>query len=338
MVCSEGKFFTAVPFRNAFPEERQEVMTMRSCISSGMQQSIARLGLLAIIALASSPIAIDAAKAQAIALAVNGDPITNIDIEERMKLLRAIHKPASRDAAVESMIADRLEYHEASHYGVTIKDNEIGEQVQTDAARMKTTPQALLGEIERAGVQKDHYIGYFKSELGFAVLVKALNKGVEASEVQVRAEMAKSGGKSSITEYTIRQVVFTLDPGDNPAVIGERAKQAEALRGKFSSCTTGLAYAKTLPGVAIREPLTRSSTSLSAPLKELLDKTPLGHLTPPSRSGSGLEMVAVCDRGAAKDDTELRKSISDRLLQAHIDEDAKARLKDMRARAVIEKR
>ncbi len=311
---------------------------MRSCFSPALRHGLVRLGLLAVLVAAAAPIALDHAKAQAIALAVNGDPITNIDIEQRMKLLRALHRPAGRDAAVESMISDRLMYHEASHYGVTIKDNEIGEQVSTDANKMKTTPAALLAEIEHAGVQRDHFIGYFKSELGFAVLVKALNKGVEASEVQVRAELAKGGGKSAVTDYTIRQVVFTLSPEDSPATIGERAKQAEALRAKFSSCPAGLAYAKTLQGVAVREPLTRSSTSLSVPLKELLDKTPLGHLTPPSRSASGLEMVAVCDKAAAKDDTELRKTISDRLLQAHIDEDAKARLKDMRSRAVIEKR
>jgi peptidyl-prolyl cis-trans isomerase SurA len=313
-------------------------MTMRSCFSSAARRGIIRLALLAILVAAGAPIAFDHAEAQAIALAVNGDPITNIDIEQRMKLLRAIHRPATRDAAIESMIGDRLAYREVSHYGVTIKDSEIGEQVTTDAAKMKITPQALLAEIERAGVQKDHYIGFFKSELGFTVLVKAMNKGVEASEVQVRAELAKAGGKSSITQYTIRQVVFTLNPGDSPAAIGERAKQAEALRARFANCTSGLAYAKTLQGVAVREPLTRSSTSLSVQLKEILDKTPLGHLTPPSRSSSGLEMVAVCERGAAKDDTELRKTIADRILQAHFDADAATRLKDLRSRAIIEKR
>ena len=168
--------------------------------------------------------------------------------------------------------------------------------------------------------------------------MKALNKGVEASEVAVRAELAKGGGKSALTQYTIRQVVFTLNAGDSPVTVNARAKEAEALRGKFASCPAGIAYAKTLDGVAVREPLTRSSTSLSAPLKELLDKTPLGHLTPPSRSGSGIEMVAVCERGAPKDDTELRKTISDRLLQAHYDQEAIVRLKEMRQRAVIEKR
>lgn len=301
-------------------------------------RGITRLGVLAGLAAAALALPCGAARAQAIVLVVNGDPITTLDVEQRTKLLRAIRRPATREAAIESMVTDRLELREAGHYGVNIKDNEIGEQVNTDAAKMKTTPQALLADMAKAGVQQAHLIGYFKAQLGFAVLVKALNKGVEASEVAVRAELAKSGGKASISDYTIRQVVFTLEPGESPASVNEKAKRAEALRARFADCSAGLADAKALPGVAVREPLTRSSTSMSAPLRALLEKTPVGHLTPPSRSPSGLEMVAVCDRRAAKDDSDLRKSISDRLLQSHYDEDAAKRLKDLRARAVIDKR
>jgi peptidyl-prolyl cis-trans isomerase SurA len=280
----------------------------------------------------------DAARAQAIALVVNGDPVTTIDVDQRMKLLRVLHQPASREAALESMIIDRLKYREASHYGITINDNEIGEAVNLDAARLKTSAQQLLNEIQSAGVQKDHFLAYFKAELGFYVLVKALNKGVEASEVAVRAELAKSGGKNSITLYTVRQIVFTLSASDGPGVIAARVKEAEALRGRFSNCRDGIAYAKTLPGVAVREEFSRTSTSIPAPLKELLDKTPIGHLTPPSRTASGIELIAICERGPPKDDTDIRKTISDRLIQAHIDEDMTARIKELRSRAIIEKR
>ena len=298
---------------------------------------LVRTSVLAVVLGAAMPTLMAPARAQVIALAVNGDPITTVDLEQRMKLLRALRKPATRDAAVESMIADRLKMREAVRYGVTIKDNEIGEGVTTIAGKMKISPQQLLADIQRNGVEKDHFVGFFKSELGFDILVKALNKGVEASEVAVRAELAKGGGKASVTEYKMRQVVLTLNPSDGEAAIAARAKEAESLRSHFTNCASGLPYARSLQGVAVREPLTRTSTSLSGPLRELLDKTPVGHLTPPSRSASGLEMVAICERGAPKDDTELRKAISDRLLQAHIDEDAAARLKDMRARAVIDK-
>lgn len=300
--------------------------------------SVLRVGMLAVFAAGIVVMPHGTAQAQAIALVVNGDPVTTVDVEQRMKLLHVLRQPASREAALESMIIDRLKYREASHYGISVNDNEIGEALNLDAARLKIPAQQLLNEIQAAGIQKDHFTGYFKAELGFYVLVKALNKGVEASEVAVRAELAKSGGKNSITLYTVRQVVFTLSATDGPAVIAARAKEAEALRGRFSNCHDGLEYAKTLPGVAVREQFSRTSTTIPAPLKELLDKTPIGHLTPPSRTPTGIELIAICERGPPKDDTDIRKTISDRLVQAHIDQDMIARIKDLRSRAIVEKR
>ena len=228
---------------------------------------------------------IDTARAQAIALSVNGDPVTTVDLEQRMKLLRAFHKPATRDAAVESMIEDRLKAHEGSRFGIAIKDDEIGEQVQSDAKKLKISAQQLMTDIGKAGVNPDHARAHFKAELAYSVLVRALNRGVEASEIQVRQEMAKEKGKSSIVSYTIRQVVFTVNPGGGVAALTNSVKEAEALRGKFNSCETGIPYAKTLPGVAVREKLTRTSAQLGDGIKDVLDKTP-------ARSSDGAQPVA----------------------------------------------
>lgn len=277
----------------------------------------------------------DRARAQAIEVSVNGDPITSVDIEQREKLLRAIHKPAGRDAAIESMISDRLRAHEAARFGIVLKDDEIGEQVQSDAKKLKVSPQQLFADIQKAGVSPDHMRAHFKAELGYLILVKALNKGVEASEVAVRSELAKEKGKNRVTSYTIRQVVFTLNPGDGPEMLQASAKQAEALRAKFSSCDTGIPYAKSLPGVAVREPLTRSSSQLGDQIKDLLDKTPVGHLTQPSRSANGIELIAVCSKGAPANDDDLRKEISDRLLAEHMDHEMAIKYQEMRSHAVI---
>ena len=275
------------------------------------------------------------ASAQAIVLSVNGDPITSIDLEERMKILRAMRRPASIEAAKESMIEDRLKAKEASRFGVAIKDNEIGEVVQQTAKRLKVTPQGLLESMTRSGASQEHIRNYFKAQYAFSILIRALNKGVEASEVAVRGELAKERTKGSITSYTIRQIVFTLNPGDPPAVIESSVKQAQALRTRFTSCETGIPYAKTLPSVAIREKLTRTSTQLGDQIKDVLDKTPIGHLTQPTRSPNGIELVAVCNRTAATDDDELRRTISERLLAQHFAQEESEKYKDLRSHAVI---
>ncbi len=276
--------------------------------------------------------------AQSIISSINGDPITNIDIEERMKLLRVLHKPATREAAVESLYTDRLEIREAGKYGVNLKDADISEEIVQVAKEMKVQPQVLVAEIQHAGVTEEHFKTHFRADYSFNLLVQALNKGVEASEEQVRAELAKQGGKAaSGLEYTIRQVIFAVPNTATVAALNERGHEAEQLRTRFVDCESGVPLARAISDVTVRDPLTKTAIELNEGLRQLLDKTPTGHLTPPQRSSSGIEMIAICNKGAPKDDTAARTAISQKLLAAHIAADAERRLKEMRSKAVIVK-
>lgn len=296
--------------------------------------SASAFGLLAAtLSLGAAP-----ARAQEVAVSVNGDPITSYDIEQRIKLLRGLHKGGGRDAAIESLISDRLKLHEATRFGISISDDEIGSQVQEDARKMKLTYGQLMADVEHSGASQEHIRNHFKSELAYVVLVKALNRGVEASESAVRGELAREKGKNEVTSYTMRQVVFTLSPSDGPAQVEAALKSAQALRSRFTSCETGLPYAKSLPGVAVRAKLVRDSTQLNDQIKDVLDKTPIGHLTEPSRSGNGFELIAVCARGAPTDDEQLRKQIGERLLDEHIRQMADQKYREMRRTAVIDRR
>lgn len=305
---------------------------MRTCLRThpAVRGTLLSLAIGLAVPLASQP-----ARAQALVLSVNGEPITSVDVEQRMKLNRALRKPATREGAIEGMIEDRLKSREATRFGINIKDNEIGEHVQTVARRMKVTPQVLMQNMAKTGASPEHIRNYFKAQFGYAILVRALNRGVEASEIQVRSELAREKGKATITSYTIRQIVFTSNPDDPPSVLEANVKKAQALRSRFNSCESGIAYAKSLPGVAVRTKVTRTSMQLSEGIKEVLDKTPIGHLTEPSRSPNGIELVAVCDRSATKDDEDLRKTISERLLGEHFAKEEAAKYREMRAQAVI---
>jgi len=49
-----------------------------------------------------------------------------------------------------------------------------------------------------------------------------------------------------------------------------------------------------MQNAAIRETVTKTSADIPAVLREVLDKTPIGHLTPPEVTKQGVEMVALC--------------------------------------------
>jgi peptidyl-prolyl cis-trans isomerase SurA len=278
------------------------------------------------------------AAAQVIVASINGDPITNIDIDQRMKLLRALHKNATRDAAIESLYGERLKTQESSKYGVNPRDSDLSTEVVKAAQAAKMQPEALMAALQHAGVSQDHIKAYFRAELGFSILVQALNKGVEASETQVREELAKEGGKAAGTAYTVQQIIFTLPTtSPTPEIVNARAHDAEQLRARFADCASGIPLARAMNDVTVRDPLIRTSMEINDALRQLLDKTPVGHLTEPSRSPSGLEMVAVCEKGPAKDDTAARQAIAQKILAAKIAEDSEKRLKELRDRAVIVK-
>ena len=57
---------------------------------------------------------------------------------------------------------------------------------------------------------------------------------------------------------------------------------------------------------AIRDQLTKTSADLPPNLRELLDKMPIGKLTPPEVTKQGVEMVALCSRKPTKADTPAR--------------------------------
>jgi peptidyl-prolyl cis-trans isomerase SurA len=278
------------------------------------------------------------AVAQVIAASINGDPVTNIDIDERMKMLRVLRKPAAHEAAIESLFAERLKIREAGKFSVNPRDSELGPQIVTAAKELKLAPEALVAALEHAGVPPDHFKAYFRAEFAFNVLVQALNKGVEASEEQVRAELAKQGGKAaSGTEYTVRQVIIAVPRSASPEALTERAHEAEHLREKFSSCESGIPAAQAMTDVTVREQIVKTAIEIGEGLRQVLDSTPAGHLTAPQRTSEGFEMIAVCKKGASKDDSAARAAIAQKILADHIAADNERRLKELRAKAVVVK-
>jgi peptidyl-prolyl cis-trans isomerase SurA len=279
------------------------------------------------------------ARAQAIIATVNGAPITNWDVTEREKLLRAMRKPASYDDAFNSMVDDALKLGETDKFKIKATNSEIGQQIALEANLMNVAPQALMSAIQRAGVSEQHIKDHFGADFEFNLMVQAYNKGVDASETAVRAEMAKDGGKSAAgTEYRIRQVIFTLHGGNVFAETQQKVQAANALRERFTNCAEGLPLARNMDDVAVKDEIIRNSLQISDQLKDILDKTPVGHLTSPERTSDGIEMIAVCSKGVSTDDTAVRKAISDRLLSAEMRADAARRLAELRSYAVIVKR
>jgi peptidyl-prolyl cis-trans isomerase SurA len=85
------------------------------------------------------------ARAQQVALIVNGDVITTYDIEQRMKFVQlSTRKAAARNEVVEELIDEKLKVQIGQRYKIEIPDSEVDATYAEMAHRMNNmTAQQL---------------------------------------------------------------------------------------------------------------------------------------------------------------------------------------------------
>jgi peptidyl-prolyl cis-trans isomerase SurA len=84
--------------------------------------------------------------------------------------------------------------------------------------------------------------------------------------------------------------------------------------------------------------VTKTSADIPAPLRDVLDKTPIGHLTEPEVTKQGVEMVALCGRKPTTIDTPAKKEVRDKMFAEKFEAKSKAYLAQIRKAAMIEYR
>src|SRR5258708_3942549 len=239
--------------------------------------------------------------AQTVAVMVNGEPITNYDIEQRSKLnFLTTHKPADRKQVISELIDEKVQIKEGKKFGVDPSGSDIDQSYAAMSSRMRITPEQLTKVLENQGVRADTLRARIKAEMVWTSLVRGRYKeSLQVGEKDVAAAVQANGGdkqEQDAFEYKMQPIVLIVPRGSAPAAIEARHKEAEALRNRVQTCDEANALFKSMQNAAIRETVTKTSADIPAVLREGLDKTPAGHLTPPQVTKKGGEMAALCPK------------------------------------------
>jgi peptidyl-prolyl cis-trans isomerase SurA len=283
--------------------------------------------------------------AQTVAVMVNGEPITNYDIDQRSKLdFLTTHKPAVRQQVIDVLIDEKLKIKEGKKFGVDPTASDVEQSFAAMSTRMRTTPELLAKSLEAQGIRPDTLKARMKAEMVWTSLVRGRYKeSLQVGEKDVAAAVQVKGDdkdkqETESFEYQMRPIVLILPRGSAPAAVEARVKEAEALRGRVQSCDEANAFFKAMPNAAIRETVTRTSADLPAAVRDGLDKTPIGHLTSPEVTKQGVEMAALCARKPTTVDTPKKKEIRERMYAEKYEAKSKAYLQEIRKAAMIEYR
>ena len=283
------------------------------------------------------------AQAQSVAVMVNGEPITNYDIEQRMKLVfLTTHKPAVRQDVINELIDEKVKIKEGKKFGVDPTSSDIDQSYAAMSSRMRITPDQLTKSLESQGIRPDTLKSRMKAEMVWTSLVRGRYKeSLQVGEKDVAAAVQASGEEKMQTEafeYRLQPIVLIVPRGSAPAAVELRRKEAEALRGRVQTCDEANSYFKSMQNAAIRDAVTKTSADLPQSLRDILDKTPIGHLTAPEVTKQGIEMVALCGRKPTTIDTPKKKEIREKMYVEKYEAKSKSYLQEVRKAAMIEYR
>jgi peptidyl-prolyl cis-trans isomerase SurA len=290
---------------------------------------------LAILACNGSPL-----RAQSVACMVNGDPITNYDIEQRTKLnFLTTHKQMSREEVINELVDEKVKIKEAKKFGVDPSITDIDQSYAQMSSRMRITPDQLTKSLESQGIRPDTLKARLKTEMVWTSLVRGRYKeSLQVGEKEVNEAAQESGDKAEVEafEYKLQPYVLIVPRGSAPSAVELRRKEAEAVRERVQSCDEASTYFRSMQNAAVKEPVTKTSADIPGPLREVLDKTPIGHMTAPEVTKQGVELFALCGRKPTTIDSPKKKEIRDKMYVQKYEAKSKAYLADVRKAAMIE--
>lgn len=278
------------------------------------------LGLVMLAGLAAPALA-------AVKVTVNGTPITDVQIAQRVKLL-ALEGGGGTKGATEQLINEVIQIDEAKRIGVNISDSQVDGAFLTVARNLKMSEENLKKVLSQQGVNMQTLRDRLKASLAWqAVVGQVVNQNVQVSETELDAKAASKVTAANSYDYILKEVLFIGGGG--------RSGQANAYRAAFKGCDSAVQLSTKYTDVAVTDVGRRHATQLPEALAKELAGLNVGGITKPRVVENGVSMFAVCSKETSDDTTYLADSIRQNQGNGALKTEADKYLAELKAKAQI---
>jgi peptidyl-prolyl cis-trans isomerase SurA len=185
-------------------------------------------------------------KAQAI---VNGDVITDTDIDQRMALVLAANngaiaeneKPRLRLQVMRNLIDEKLQLQEAANNDIKINEAEVERSFERVAANFKRSREDFEAYLRNAGSSPAAIKGQIRGELAWSrVLRRKVEPLVNVGDDEVQAVIAKLNAAKGKDEYHVGEIFLAATPETEAQVMNDAAR----IVGQVRQGASFVAYAR----------------------------------------------------------------------------------------------
>ena len=270
------------------------------------------------------------ALAQSVRVTVNGQPITDMQIAQRVKLFAMEGNNSGQRGAMEQLIDEALQLGEAKRLGITISNAQVDEALQQVARNVNLSQDKLVAMLQQSGVGMDTLRDRLRAALAWnGVTQQAIMPRVQVSDVELDQQAASQVQAYQNFDYILKEIIF-VGPGSS-----NRSGQANRYRSSFAGCDTAVDLSLSFTDAAVIDVGRRHATQLPEAIAKELAGLNVGGITKPRVVESGVSMLAICEKTQAEDLTFIKSNLEAEAGSDALEGEIKAYLAQLRQNAKI---
>lgn len=235
---------------------------------------------------------------------VNGDVITQTDVDHRLALLAIANGgqiPAEevdrlRQQILRNLIDETLQIQEAKREKITIKDSDIDRTLQRVAGNVKQTPEQLAAFLETNGSSIKALRRQVEGEIAWQRLQRAkIESSVSVGDDEVKAVLDKLTASKGTEEYRVGEIFLSATPATEAQAVANANKILEQLRSGASFAGYARQYSEASTAAVGGDLGWVRPEQLPQPLAAVLRQMGPGTVSNPIPVPGGVSILAVQD-------------------------------------------
>ena len=239
--------------------------------------------------------------AQTVRVTVNGTPITDVQISQRVKLFALEGNSGGQKGATDQLITEAIQMAEAKRLGITVSNSQVDEAFLQIARNINVSQERLQQMLQQGGINMETLKDRLRVAIAWnAVTEQAIVPNVQISDLALDQQAENQLQAYQNFDYILKEVLFVGQGSSG------RSGQANNYRSKFSGCDTAVDLSLGYTDAAVIDVGRRHATQLPEAIAKELAGLNIGGITKPRVVENGVSMLAVCEKAQAEDLTFIK--------------------------------
>jgi peptidyl-prolyl cis-trans isomerase SurA len=298
------------------------------------------------LAVALVPPPADAASYRVL-VTVNDEPITEYDVDQRIKLREALgYRPDpgdQRKKILKNLIDDVVIRMEAKRNKVDISDKQIDDSIEKLAKGSNTTVEGLREKLKEKGVS----LGALKRHVTATIVMRWLMNGKDsqkktADPAEIDRRLANITTDPRFKPVLLYQIIqIDLPVEQSAGAMREQLVYARAIEGRqlverYKGCSTLRQASDGIFNVRINKQIEAVAERLPPEMRKVLEQAGTKRLIGPMPSQEGVRLIAFCGKRTAEPPKPTREMVENLILNEKYSASVESTVRELRRKSFVD--